>query len=94
MAEAGQRFSGARFADDAEDFAAGDIERNPIEGDERALARCKLHREVADAEQRRVHRSLGLSAPRSQSPSMFTATTKTARVRPGKATIHHSPEKR
>ena len=52
-----------------------------------------LAAQVADLEQRRgVHRSFGLSASRSQSPSRFTDMHSSTSARPGKTTSHHSPE--
>ncbi|MCY1560203.1 hypothetical protein D9M68_973140 [compost metagenome] len=41
-----------------------------------------------------VHRSLGLSASRSQSPSRFTESAISTSIAPGKMVIHHSPENR
>ncbi len=38
------------------------------------------------------HRSLGLSASRSQSPSRLTEITRITSAAPGKTVIHHSPE--
>ena len=84
----------ARFADDAENLAWRDVERDAVERDERPLSRGELDPEIADRKERIGHFSLGLSASRSQSPSRFTASTRAASVRLGKATIHHSPENR
>ena len=92
--EAGQRLAGARFADDPENFARRDVERDAVERGERPLSRGEFDPEIANRKQRAGHFSLGLSASRSQSPSRFTASTSAASVRLGKATIHHSPENR
>src|SRR6202044_1349155 len=92
--EAGQRFAGPRFADDAENLARRDVERDAVERRERPLAGGEFDPEIANRKQRPGHFSLGLSASRNQSPSRFTASTRAASVRLGKATIHHSPENR
>ena len=92
--EAGQRLAGAGFADDPENLARRNVERDAVERDERPLSRCEFDAEIANREQRPGHFSLGLSASRNQSPSRFTASTRAASVRLGKATIHHSPENR
>jgi len=41
-----------------------------------------------------AHRSFGLSASRSQSPSRLIDRINAASAMPGNATIHHSPENR
>src|SRR4029079_12380712 len=79
---------------DAQHLAPGNIEGYAVEGLQRATARDEFDLEVADGENGCVHRIFGFMASRSQSPSRFTAKTKAASVTPGKATIHHSPEKR
>ena len=45
--------------------------------------------EVLDLEN---HRSFGLSASRSQSPSRLTDSTRITSAAPGNTVIHHSPE--
>ena len=92
--EAGERFAGAGFADDAEHLAWRDVERDAVERGQRPLPGGEFHLEIANRKQRAGHFSLGLSASRNQSPSRLTASTSAASVRPGKATIHHSPENR
>ena len=87
-------FAGAGFADHAEHFALGDIERHAVDGAQYAPARRELHLKVAHGENGLGHRSFGLSASRSQSPSRLMKRISAASASPGKATIHHSPENR
>src|SRR5262249_7761517 len=89
--QAGERLAGARFANHAEHLAGSDRERDVVHRCQRAAARRKLHREILDFED---HRSFGLSASRSQSPSRLTESTSTTRAAPGNTVIHHSPERR
>ena len=84
MASAGQRLAGARLADDAQNLARRDVERDAVERGERPLSRREFDSEIADRKQRAGHFSLGLSASRNQSPSRFTASTSAASVRLGK----------
>src|SRR5258708_35783827 len=88
------RFAGAGFADHAEHFSLGDIERNPVDGAQRGVAGDELHLEITHGEDGYGHRSFGLSASRSQSPSKLMETISPASAKPGKATIHHSPANR
>jgi len=92
--EPGERFARAGLADDAENLARRDVERDAVERHQRPLAGGEFDPEIANRKQRPGHFSLGLSASRNQSPSKFTASTRAASVRLGKATIHHSPENR
>ena len=55
---AGQRLAGARFADDAQDLAGRDRERDVVERDQRAAARGELDPEMANVEQRVGHAAL------------------------------------
>ena len=52
---AGQRLAGARLADDAEDLARRDRERDVVERDQGAAARGELDPEMANLEQRVGH---------------------------------------
>ena len=52
---AGQRLAGARLADDAEDLARRDVERDVVERDERAGPARELDRQIADVQQRLGH---------------------------------------
>ena len=92
--EARDRFAGAGFTDHAEHFALGDVEGDAIDRMQRAAAGDELHLEVTHGEDRSGHRSFGLSASRSQSPSRLMARISPASATPGKATIHHSPANR
>ena len=87
-------FPAAGFPDDAEDLARRDIERDPVERDQRAPPGGEFDPEIANRKQRGAHFSLGFSASRNQSPRRFTDRTRIASARLGNATIHHSPEKR
>ena len=89
---AGDRLAGPGLADHAEDLAAADLERHPIDGGQRPAARVEGDGEVADREDGIAHCSFGFSASRSQSPSRLIAMTRPASASPGNATIHHSPE--
>ena len=80
--------------DDAEDLARRDIERDPVERDQRAPSGGEFDAQIANRKQRGAHFSLGFSASRSQSPRRLTDRTRIASARLGNATIHHSPEKR
>ena len=93
--EAGDRFAGAGFADHAEHFALGDVEGNAVDRAQRAAAGEEFHLEVTHGENGMIgHRSFGLSASRSQSPSRLMERISPASAMPGKATIHHSPANR
>ena len=46
------RLAGARLADDGQRLALGDRDVDVLHGLHRAAARCELHREIADVEQR------------------------------------------
>jgi hypothetical protein len=72
------------------DFAGRDLEGDVVEGAQRAAARGKFDDEVLDLEQ--AHRSLGLRASRSQSPSRFTDSAIRISMTPGNTAIHHSPD--
>ena len=87
-ASAGQRLAGARLADHAQHLALGDVE-----GD--AVDRASVPRRVGNSTRGRTsrgrvgsaerhHRSFGLRASRSQSPSRLTESTSTASAMPGK----------
>src|SRR6185312_14876982 len=89
----GDRLAGAGFADHAEHLAGRDVEGEIVDGGQHPVPRRDLDLEIADGERGR-HRSFGLSASRSQSPSRLTASTRMASVMPGKMVIHHSPENR
>src|SRR5258706_3187709 len=89
--EAGDRFAGAGLSDYAEDLARGNGEAHAVERGQRAAARRKFHLQPANIER---HRSLGLKASRSQSPSRLTESTRITSAAPGKTVIHHSPENR
>ena len=99
--EAGDGFAGAGFADHAQHLALGDVERHAVDRAQRAAAGDefdpRLRTESTGSVMRRVHRahrSFGLSASRSQSPSRLIERISAASARPGKATIHHSPANR
>ncbi len=47
---AGQRFACARFTDHAEHFARRDVERDVVDGDERAPPRRELDTQIANGE--------------------------------------------
>src|SRR6185503_12761311 len=89
--EAGERLAGARFAHHAEHLAWRDRERDAVHRDEGAPPGRELHPQVADLQD---HRSFGLSASRSQSPSRLTDSTRVTSASPGNTVIHHSPENR
>ena len=92
---AGQRLAGARFADEAEDLARRDRERDVVQREQDAAARRDFHAQALDPEQRfGGHLSLGLNTSRSQSPSRLTASTSTTSRTPGNTVTHHSPENR
>src|SRR6516225_2510598 len=74
------RFSGAGFAHHTEHLARHDVERDVVDGPQRCSPGRELDAQVADAEQGGSHRSRGLSASRSQSPSRLMATMRTASV--------------
>src|SRR5262249_7636775 len=78
----------------SEDRAGHHGERHVIARHQRAVAGREFDPQVANAQQRLRHRSLGLSASRSQSPRRLTASTSPASVTPGKIAIHHSPANR
>ena len=103
--EAGDGFAGAGLADHAQHLALGDVERHPVDGAQRAAAGDELDLEVTHGENGfghaircvgcgAAHRSFGLSASRSQSPSRLIERINAASAMPGKATIHHSPANR
>src|SRR5258708_34983766 len=50
---AGQRLAGARFADDAQNLAGGDVERHVVDGEQGAAPRRELDAQVLDLEKRR-----------------------------------------
>src|SRR5579871_4353362 len=87
-------FSRAGLADHAQHRALGDVERDAIDCAQPRAAGSKLHLKVAYAENGIGHRSFGLSASRSQSPSRLMDRMRAASAMPGKATIHHSPANR
>src|SRR6516164_3231061 len=88
------RFAGTGLADNAEHLALDDIEGNAVDGTQRMVAGQKLHPKVTHGKNGFAHLSFGLSASRSQSPSRLMERIRVASAMPGKATIHHSPEKR
>ena len=103
--KAGDGFSGAGFADHAQHLALGDVEGNAVDRAQHAAAGGEFDLEVAHGENgfghaigspgvAGCHRSFGLSASRSQSPSRLMDRISAASAMPGKATIHHSPENR
>ena len=92
--KAGDRFAGAGLADHAEHFALGDVEGDAVDRAQRAAAGEEFHLEVTHGEDGYGHRSFGLSASRSQSPSRLMERISPASAMPGKATIHHSPANR
>ena len=61
---AGQRLAGARLADDAEDLAGRDLERDVVERDQRPAARGELDPEMANVKQRVGHAASGRSGGR------------------------------
>ena len=88
-------FAGAGFADHAQHLALGDIERDAVDGAQRAAAGRELHLQITHGENGFGHlQRFGLSASRSQSPSRLIDRISAASAIPGKATIHHSPENR
>ena len=93
-------FAGSGFADESEHLARTDVERDPVEADQEIAARRKFDPQVAYRKDRvrhlgsRPQRSFGLRASRSQSPRRLRVSTRMASAKPGKATIHHSPENR
>ena len=98
--QAGDGLAGAGFADHAQHLALGDVERDAVDGAQRAAAGDELDLQVTHGENGSVmrassaHRSFGLSASRSQSPSRLMDRISPASAMPGKATIHHSPANR
>src|SRR6185312_7023274 len=88
------RLAGAGLADDAQHLALGDVEGDAIDGAQRMAAGSELDPKVAHGEDGFGHRSFGLSASRSQSPSRLMERISAASAKPGKAMIHHSPENR
>ena len=84
-------FAGAGLADHAEHFALGDVKGHAVDRAQRAAAGEEFHLEVTHGENGNGHRSFGLSASRSQSPSRLMERISPASAMPGKATIHHSP---
>src|SRR5262249_11839460 len=73
-------------------LALGDVERNAVDGAQQMSAGGEFHLKVAYGKDRFGHRSFGLSASRSQSPSRLMERISPASAKPGQATIHHSPE--
>src|SRR5690242_21312547 len=58
---------------------------------QRGAAGGELHLKLAHGKNGFGHRSFGLRASRSQSPSRLMERIRAASAMPGKATIHHSP---
>ena len=75
-------------------FAPGDIEGDAVDGAQGGAAGAEFHLEIAHGKNGNRHRSFGLIASRSQSPSRLIERMRLASARPGKATIHHSPANR
>ena len=94
--KAGDGFSGAGFAHHAQHLALGDIEGNAVDGAQNAVAGDEFDPEVAHGKDRfghavrytsscgASHRSFGLSASRSQSPSRLMERISAASANPGK----------
>ena len=91
---AGERLAGARFADHAEHLARRDRERDVVDRDRACRAASETRRADASTSSSDAHRSFGLSASRSQSPSRLTDSTSITSATPGNTVIHHSPENR
>src|SRR5262249_16639566 len=89
--QARNRLAGAGFADDAENLALVDIKGHAVNGSQGMAPGQKFDLEIAHGKNGFGHRSLGLSASRSQSPSRLIERISAANATPGKATIHHSP---
>src|SRR5687768_16883636 len=87
--EPGHRFAGAGLAHHAEHFAGRDGEGDRVDCRQDSPAGRELDGQILDLEN---HRSFGLNASRSQSPSRFTESTRTTSATPGNTVIHHSPE--
>ena len=86
--EGGDGFAGARLADDADDLAGADAERDVLDRMGAVAAAGQADAQAADLEDGRGsfgHRPaiLGSSVSRRPSPSMFTASTVRPRKMPG-----------
>src|ERR1700761_8509879 len=88
------RLAGAGLADHAQHFALGDVEGDAVDCPQYVMTGRKFDPQIAQREDRFAHRSFGLRASRSQSPSRLIDRIRTASAMPGKATIHHSPANR
>ncbi len=81
--------------DHPQDLSGCDDEGNAIHRRQRPSPGRQLHRQAFDGKDRRLHqRSLGLKASRIQSPSRFTARTRTASTAPGKTVTPTSRRRR
>src|SRR5438309_1663280 len=88
--ERGHRFAAARFSDQRDGAALGDVEADALDGAQRGrLVDAEVDRQVAHAEQ--AHFSLGSSASRSASVSRLKAVTSTAIAKVAAAICHHLP---
>ena len=94
---AAMRNAGAGFADNPEHLARRDRKADIVDRGQHAAPARHLDPQMLDLQQRLDicrHRSFGLSASRSQSPSRFTDKIKIASTIPGKIEIHQSPDSR
>src|SRR5438046_6550711 len=84
------RLAAARFSDQRDGAALGDVEADALDGAQRGrLVDAEVDRQVAHAEQ--AHFSLGSSASRSASVSRLKALTSTAIAKVAAAICHHLP---
>src|SRR5882762_955895 len=84
------RLAAARFSDQRDGAALGDVEADALEGAQsRRLVDAEVDRQVAHAEQ--AHFSLGSSASRSASVSRLKAVTSSAIAKVAAAICHHLP---
>ena len=97
----GQGLSRSGLADNPQDLGLMHLERDVVDGNERAPTGRELDPKVPDGKEWclrgghrlfRGYRSLGFSASRSQSPRRFTDRASATNARLGNAVIHHSPE--
>src|SRR5207244_6086942 len=84
------RLAAARFSDQRDGAALGDVEADALDGAQRGrFVDAKVDRQVSHAEQ--AHFSLGSSASRSASVSRLKAVTSTAMAKVAAAICHHLP---
>ena len=83
------RLAASRLADDAEGLASSEVERDSVDGAHDAICGEELGSKISHLQQRHMRlASLGSSRSRNPSPSMFAASTVTARKAPGMKMLH------